>query len=220
MVSQASEVAQSRSRSRSKVSFIPKFESHGSGESITHKRKHKGTGALFYTMTTRVSFNNTIETSQEQDGSMVLGSCGTNFAPRGNSPSWSFAKIIIAHYELKGVWKFVTDDPAVNKIIDQKFKETILKLESGDVACLWDGNSTKIFPTEGHITKVKAAYVKFRYCAGTISPPSKPLARQKSVCVPGFSGVKPVEQRIDDLEERLQRLINLPNEVVYASYVS
>ena len=172
-------------------------------------------------MTTRISFNNTIETSQEQDGSMVLGSCETNFTPRGYSPSWLFAKIIVAHFELKGVWEFVTDDPAVNKIIDQKFKETILTLESGDVACLWDGNSTKIFPTEGHITKVKAAYVKFRYCAETIPTSSKqPLARQKSVCVPGFSGVKPVEKRIDDLEERLQRLINLPNEVVYATHVS
>jgi hypothetical protein len=145
---------------------------------------------------------------------MVLGSCETNFTPRGYSPSWFFAKIIVAHFELKGVWKFVTDDPEVNKIIDQIFKETILTLESGDVAYLWDGDSTKISSTEGHITKVKAAYAKFRYCAGTIPTPSKPLARQKSVCVPGFSGVKPVEKRIYGLEERIQRLI------VYASYVS
>jgi hypothetical protein len=194
-------------------------------------------------MTTRVSFNDTAETSQEQDGKRVLGSCETNFAPRGNSPSWSFAKIIVSHFELEGVWEFVTDDLAFNKIVDQKFKETIRTLESGDVAFLWDGKSTKIFPTKGHITKVKAAYVKFRYCAGfaeTVAPPQfdisdlevrledlkgippskKPLARQKSVCVPGFSGVKPVEERIDDLEERLQRLINLQNEVVFATHVS
>jgi hypothetical protein len=187
----------------------------------------------------RVSFNDTtLETGCPQ------GVGETNFAPRGDSPSWTFAKVVDAHYGNKGVWKFVKDDLEENLKVDQLFKDAIGRLESGERVCLWDGQSTKVPSTAVHITKVKAAYVKFRYSAGIAEtqtpksidvsdlesrledlknmPPSKPLpllARQKSACVPGFSGIKPVEERIDDLEERMQRLINLPNEVVFATHV-
>jgi hypothetical protein len=188
----------------------------------------------------RVSFN---DTTLETD--CPLGTGETNFAPRGDSPSWTFAKVIDSHYGNKGVWKFVKDDREENLKVDQLFKDAIERLESGKKVCLWDGQGTKIHSTPTHITKVKAAYVKFRYSAGFAEtqtpasidvsdlearledlknmPPSKPLpllVRQKSVCVPGFSGVKPVEKRIDELEERIQRLLNMPNEVVLATHVS
>lgn len=169
----------------------------------------------------------------------------TNFAPRGDSPSWTFSKVINAHYGNKGVWKYVKDDMEENLKVDQIFQETIEKLESGETAIVWDGSSTKIRPTKGHISKVKTAYVKFRFTTGLFQEetpkcidvsdlearleklkkmppvPKEPmLARTQSARVNGISGVKPVEKRIDDLEERMLRLLNMSPDVIMAQPIS
>lgn len=169
----------------------------------------------------------------------------TNFAPRGDSPSWTFSKVINAHYGNKGVWKCIKDDMEENLKVDQIFQETIEKLESGEMAFLWDGSSTKIRPTSGHISKVKTAYVKFRFFAGLFqeetpqcldvsdlearleklkkmppAPKEPMLARTQSARVNGMAGVKPVEKRIDDLEERMLRLLNMVPDVIMAEPVS
>lgn len=165
----------------------------------------------------------------------------TNFAPRGDSPSWTFSKVINAHYGNKGVWKCIKDDKEENLKVDKIFQETIEKLESGEMAFLWDGSSTKIRPTSGHISKVKSAYVKFRFFAGLSqeetpqsldvsdlearleqlkklppSPKEPMLARTQTVRVNGMSGINPVEKRMDDLEERMLRLLNMAPDVIMA----
>ena len=169
----------------------------------------------------------------------------TNFAPRGDSPSWTFSKVINAHYGNKGVWKCIKDDMEENLKVDQIFQETIEKLESGEMAVLWDGSSTKIRPTFGHISKIKAAYVKFRFFAGLSqeetpksldisdlearleklkkmppAPKEPMLPRTQSVRVNGMAGIFPVEKRIDDLEERMLRLLNMSPDVIMAEPVS
>jgi hypothetical protein len=163
----------------------------------------------------------------------------TNFAPRGDSPSWTFAKIVDAHYGYKGLWKFITDDKLENIKIDQLFKDALARLESGEKVSLWDGRSTTISPSCAHISKVRTAHIKFRFFAGIPhdftpvpcddlerrfaalkkSNPEPLLARSPPSMICGVKKVEPLERRIDDLEERMKRLLEPPNEVVYASHV-
>jgi hypothetical protein len=185
-----------------------------------------------------ISFNDkTLETSSCRVN-VVSGE--TNFAPLGDSPSWTFAKVVDAHYGDKGLWKFVKDDQEENLKVDQLFKDTISRLESGEKVSLWDGHSTRILPSTAHISKVKTAHVKFRYFANiepkethsvfvddlekrlealkqSHSQPLLPLSSPKTIC--GVKCVSPLEKRVDDLEERIQRLLNLPNDVVYATCI-
>jgi len=183
----------------------------------------------------RISFNDkTLETSRYQ---VDVVSGETNFAPRGNSPSWTFAKVVDAHYSEKGLWKFVKDDPEENKLVDQMFKDTISRLESGVKVSLWDGGSTSIPSSQAHISKVKTAHVMFRFSAGIVPKETysvfvddlekrccelaQPLLHRsspKTIC--GVKCVQPLEKRVDDLEERIKRLLDLPNEVVFATSVS
>jgi hypothetical protein len=189
----------------------------------------------------KVTFGEKTETLYHEGPEREQRVSWTNFAPLGDSPSWTFSKVINAHYGNKGVWKYIKDDKSENLKVDQIFKETIEKLESGEMAFLWDGSSTKIRPTSGHISKVKSAYVKFRFFAGlseTETPqsldvsdlearlenlkkmppaPKEPmLARTQTVRVNGMSGINPVEKRMDDLEERMLRLLNMAPDVIMA----
>lgn len=194
---------------------------------------------------TKVTFGEKTETLYHEGTEREQRVGWTNFAPRGDSPSWTFSKVINAHYGKKEMWKYIKDDKGENLKVDQIFRDTIERLESGEKAFLWDGSSTKIHPTMGHISKVKTAYVKFRFFAGlseTETPksldfsdlearleqlkklppaPKEPmLARTQSARVNGIAGVKPVEKRIDDLEERMLRLLNMAPDVIMAEPVS
>lgn len=193
----------------------------------------------------KVSFGEKTETLYHEGPEREQRVGWTNFAPRGDSPSWTFSKVINAHYGNKGVWKCIKDDKEENLKVDRIFQETIEKLESGEMAFLWDGSSTKIRPTIGHISKVKAAYVKFRFFAGLSqeetpqcldvsdlearleklkkmppAPKEPMLARTQSARVNGMAGVNPVEKRIDELEERMLRLLNMAPDVIMAEPVS
>lgn len=193
----------------------------------------------------KVSFGEKTETLYQEGEQREQRVGSTNFAPRGDSPSWTFSKVINAHYGNKGVWKYIKDDKSENLKVDRIFQETIKKLESGEKAFLWDGSSTKIRPTSGHISKVKTAYVKFRFFAGLSeeetpksldvsdlearleklkkmppAPKEPMLARTQSARVNGMAGVKPVEKRICDLEERMLRLLNMSPDVIMAEPVS
>ena len=210
-----------------------------------NERHHFWQGDAEGSTRTKVTFGEKTETLYHEGPEREQRVGWTNFAPRGDSPSWTFSKILNAHYGNKGVWKYIKDDKKENLKVDQIFLETIEKLESGEMAFLWDGNSTKIRPTFGHISKVKAAYVKFRFFAGLSEvetpkcldisdlearleklkkmppAPKEPiLPRTQSVRVNGMAGIVPVEKRIDDLEERMLRLLNMAPDVIMAEPVS
>jgi len=206
-----------------------------------NKTHHLWAGNPEETTRTKVTFGEKTETLYQEGSDREQRVGWTNFAPRGDSPSWTFSKVIDAHYGNKGVWKYIKDDKSENLKVEQIFQETIEKLESGETAFLWDGSSTKIRPTFGHISKVKAAYVKFRFFAGLSeeetpksidisdlearleklkkmppAPKEPMLARTQSARVNGMSGINPVEKRIDDLEERMLRLLNMAPDVIMA----
>ena len=52
------------------------------------------------------------------------------------------------------------------------------------------------------------------------APKEPMLARTQSARVNGMDGINPVEKRIDDLEERMLRLLNMAPDVIMAEPVS
>jgi hypothetical protein len=129
--------------------------------------------------------------------------------------------------------------------LEPYFRNTIAKMESGQRVSIWDGQSTKLNPSDNAINAIKTCFVKYNYFMKSFDPTnqtttnqptpnqlvasilegpltcsvtpmatavSKPmgLARvaERTIC-----GVKMVNQvpefSVEDLEERLHKLMNL-----------
>jgi hypothetical protein len=157
-----------------------------------------------------------------------------------NKTSFIFAKVIDAAFAKKPVHPFFSN-PCASEL-EQLFKTTIASLERGEKVSLWDGQSTKIPVAQVCIEIVKTCFVKYNYfmdnsqaepepepdmpdiadleerlkklMAASNFPPgpctTTPLARSAP---PTICGVPKIRE--DDLDARMERLLNLPNEVIY-----
>jgi hypothetical protein len=153
--------------------------------------------------------------------------------------SFIFAKAIDAAFSQDPVYPFFLGPSAAD--LDTHFKKTIALLEKGVKVVLWDGHSTKIPASKGCLEIVKVCFVKYNFFMGnTIPEPSLPplddleerlkklmassnfspgqcttrsLARPAKTQKPQTNASTNIAA--DDLEERMQRLLNLPSEVIY-----
>jgi hypothetical protein len=149
--------------------------------------------------------------------------------------SFIFAKTIDAAFAKKPVHPFFSNLCAPE--LEYLFKKTITSLERGERVSLWDGRSTKIPADRACLEIVKTCFVKYNYFMGNhASPPpvdvsdleerlkkliassnfspgsctTHPLARSAP---PTICGVPKIRE--DDLDARMERLLNLPSEVIY-----
>ena len=164
------------------------------------------------------------------------------FEDGSNKTSFIFAKTIDAAIAKKPVHPFFSTPCAPD--LEQLFKTTIASLERGEKVSLWDGHSTKIPTNPACLEIVKTCFVKYNYFMGNSPSVPEPTEKHPSVDVrdleerlkklmavsnfsPGPCTTTPLARsgppticgvpkiREDDLDARMELLLNLPNEVIY-----
>ena len=170
----------------------------------------------------------------KDDGGLDIGN--TNFCEGLDKPSLLFAQTIVSIFEKnKPLYHYF--EHAQSHKLDLLFRNAIAKLDDGQRVVLWDGSSTKVNPTKEATEAIKECYVKYKFhmknknigqvqwslCDqptkvseemfnalfnGPIQPIHCTIREIREPClVP--AGAAEEEFTVDDLEERLMRLMDI-----------
>ena len=163
----------------------------------------------------------------KDDGGLDIGN--TNFCEGLDKPSLLFAQTIVSIFEKNKPLHHYFDHAQSHKL-DLLFRNAIAKLDDGQRVVLWDGSSTKVNPTKEATEAIKECYVKYKFHMKNKVMVCQPLCDQPNLCdqvneemfnalfngpihctirdqslVP--AGAVEEEFTVDDLEERLMRLV-------------
>ena len=94
------------------------------------------------------------------DGGLDIGN--TNFCEGLDKPSLLFAQTIVSIFEKnKPLYHYF--EHAQSHKLDLLFRNAIAKLDDGQRVVLWDGSSTKVNPTKEATDAIKECYVKYKF---------------------------------------------------------
>jgi len=155
----------------------------------------------------------------------------TNFMEGPDKPSLLFAQTIVSIFEKnKPLYHYF--EHAQSHKLDLLFRNAIAKLDDGQRVVLWDGSSTKVNPTKEATDAIKECYVKYKFHMKNKVMVCQPLCDQpmkvneemfnalfngpihctiREIREPCLVGAGAVEEEftVDDLEERLMRLMDI-----------
>jgi hypothetical protein len=161
------------------------------------------------------------------DGGLDIGD--TNFCEGTDKPSILFAQTIVSIFEKnKPLYHYF--EHAQSHKLDLLFRNAIAKLDDGQRVVLWDGSSTKVNPTKESTEAIKECYVKYKFhmknkvmvCQPLCDHSDQPMKVNEEMfnalfhgsihCTirdPSLVSAGAVEEEftVDDLEERLMRLV-------------
>ena len=167
------------------------------------------------------------------DGGLDIGN--TNFCEGPDKPSLLFAQTIVSIFEKNKPLHHYFEHTQSHKL-DLLFRNAIAKLDDGQRVVLWDGSSTKVNPTKEATEAIKECYVKYKFhmknkvmvCQplcdlydqptkvseemfnalfnGPIQPIHCTVREIREPCLVATGAVEE-EFTVDDLEERLMRLV-------------
>jgi len=138
-----------------------------------------------------------------------------NYKEGREKPSRLFAEAIVAMFSIpnKSLMPIFMHSNA--KSLKPFFDNTILRLESGLKASIWDGHSSKLRPSQEAIDRIKECRVKYEYFVHqdnylNIDTSIKTLLSGPMSCTvkPRYLGTE-VELDFDALELRLMKLMDL-----------
>ena len=169
------------------------------------------------------------------DGGLDIGN--TNFMEGPDKPSLLFAQTIVSIFEKnKPLYHYF--EHAQSHKLDLLFRNAIAKLDDGQRVVLWDGSSTKVNPTKEATEAIKECYVKYKFhmknkvlvcqplcdLCDLCDQPTKlseemfnalfhgpihcTIREIREPCLVG-DGAAEDEFTLDDLEERLMRLMDI-----------
>ena len=161
------------------------------------------------------------------DGGLDIGD--TNFCEGLDKPSLLFAQTIVSIFEKNKPLHHYFEHAQSHKL-DLLFRNAIAKLDDGQRVVLWDGSSTKVNPTKEATEAIKECYVKYKFHMKNNVMVCQPLCDQPmkvneemfnalfhgsiqpihcTIIDPILVGAGAVEEEftVDDLEERLMRLV-------------
>ena len=176
-----------------------------------------------------VQFSEHSEIKADDDG-LDIGT--TNFCEGLDKPSLLFAQTIASIFEKNKPLHHYFEHAQSHKL-DLLFRNAIAKLDDGQRVVLWDGSSTKVNPTKEATEAIKECYVKYKFhmknkvmvCQplcdqptkvseemfnalfnGPIQPIHCTIREIREPCLVATGAVEE-EFTVDDLEERLMRLV-------------
>jgi len=171
----------------------------------------------------------------KDDGGLDIGN--TNFCEGLDKPSLLFAQTIVSIFEKNKPLHHYFEHAQSHKL-DLLFRNAIAKLDDGQRVVLWDGSSTKVNPTKEATEAIKECYVKYKFHMKNKVMVCQPLCDlydqydqpmkvneemfnalfnglngpiHCTIRDPSLVGAGAVEEEftVDDLEERLMRLMDI-----------